>query len=77
METNYPIEDRLEFLISVTSEFSKKYTISVKQAFNYIKRFNGIKFLQEFYDIEHTQSYPDIVEDVKNICINNGGMIGK
>lgn len=77
MEANYPIEDRLEFLISVTSEFAKKYAISVRQAFNYIRRFNGVKFLQEFYGIEHTQSYNDIVDDVKNICIKNGGLIGK
>lgn len=42
---------------------------------NYIRRFKGIDFLTEFYDVEHTLSFNDCVDDLTIVCQNNGGTL--
>lgn len=36
-------------------------------------RYSGIAFLDENYEIEHTLSLDDAVEDLELICRKNGG----
>ena len=33
----------------------------------------GIEFLKEFYDIERTLSFDDVMDDLATICRKNGG----
>ena len=42
-------------------------------AFHYLYDHKGIEFIKEHYDIEHTLSIDDAVEDLTLICRNNGG----
>ena len=44
-------------------------------AYDYMKRFCGLAFLIEFYDVEHLQSIEDAVDDVILVCKNNGGTL--
>ncbi|MDD6431474.1 MAG: DUF3791 domain-containing protein, partial [Ruminococcus sp.] len=37
--------------------------------------YKAIDFLKECYDIEHTLSFDDAIEDMERICANNGGVI--
>jgi hypothetical protein len=41
----------------------------------YLKEYKGIKFLKENYEAEHTVGIDDAIDDLKQVCINNGGNI--
>ena len=53
--------------------FGRRFTISTKDAYLYLRKYRGIDFLIEFYDIEHLQSIEDAVDDLIIYCHNNGG----
>ena len=60
---------RINYTVACVSEFSKRYGISPKEAFLFLYEYRAI----EHYDIEHTLSFADAVEDMMIICRNNGG----
>ena len=39
------------------------------------KKIKAIAFLKDCYEIEHTSSFDDAVEDMERICANNGGVL--
>ena len=55
--------------------FGKRFSMSREKAYDYMKRYSGIAFLIEFYDVEHLQSIEDTVDDVILVCKNNGGSL--
>jgi hypothetical protein len=61
------------YFIACVADFAEKYKISIKEAFQYLKRFNGIRFLIENYEIEHTLSKEDTLEALSLIARKNGG----
>lgn len=65
----------LAFTIAVISEFAVAYGINSQQAFRYLDKYKGLDFVEEFYDVEHTLSFADVVEDVAKVCRRNGGGI--
>lgn len=66
---------KIDYIVACVNEFAKIKEVSLKEAFLYLHNFNGIQFLDEHYEIEHTLSFDDVVEDVSRICRNNGGLI--
>ena len=48
--------DKLEWTLIFVSEFGKRFGLSLKQAFNYLSRYQGIAFVDSHYDYVHTQS---------------------
>lgn len=73
----YPLKDQIEFIVASVSEFGNTYSLSLRQAFNYMDRFKGLRYLQEHYGVEHTFSFKDIVEHLTAVCRHNGGEIGQ
>ena len=65
----------IAYVIAAISEFAKAHHISVREANNYLIRFKGIDFLTEHYDAEHLLSFDDSVQDLTQVCLNNGGGI--
>lgn len=65
----------IAYIIAAISEFAKTYRISVREANNYLIRFKGIDFLTEHYDAEHLLSFDDTIQDLTQVCLNNGGGI--
>ncbi len=63
------------YIVAVINEFAKTYHISVREANNYLIRFNGIDFLMEHYEAEHLLSLDDTIQDLTQVCLNNGGGI--
>ena len=64
-ESNY-----FMLVISMTAEKCQK---SIYETYHYLSQYKGIKFLQEFYDVEHTLNTDDVVDDVLAISERNGG----
>ncbi|MCQ2323241.1 MAG: DUF3791 domain-containing protein [Paludibacteraceae bacterium] len=69
------IKDRLNYLIALISEFAVAHHLSLQQAYLYLQQFKGLDFVEEFYDVEHTLSYDEAVEDVTIYCKRMGGYL--
>lgn len=65
----------IAYVVAAISEFAKTHHISVREANNYLIRFKGLDFLTEHYDAEHLFSFEDNVQDLTQVCLNNGGGI--
>jgi len=66
---------RINYVVVCVNEFAYNTGLSVQEAFRYLYNHKGIEFIKNHYDIEHTLSLDDAVEDLKIICRNNGGII--
>lgn len=65
----------IAYIVAAISEFAKSHHLSVREASNYLIRFKGIDFLTEHYNAEHLLSFDDSVQDLTQVCLNNGGGI--
>ena len=65
----------IDYVMTAIIEFARRHSLTIREASNYLNRFKGIDFLTEFYDVEHTLSFNDCVDDLTVICQNNGGAI--
>lgn len=68
-------EDRntVGFVVALISEFASNFGIQPRQAYSYLKRFKGLEHLEHNYGVLHTQSFPDVVETMVQVCAHNGG----
>ena len=69
------IKDKIEYTVSLVSDFAKKHALSNTQAFNYLDRFGALSFIDCHYDIAHTLPFSEMVENLALYCRNNGGML--
>lgn len=65
----------IAYIVTIISEFAKTHRLSVREASNYLIRFKGIDFITKHYDAEHLLSFDDSVQDLTQVCLNNGGGI--
>ena len=63
------------YTVALISEFALRFNINPRQAYAYLKRFKGMEHLREHYGVLHTQSFPDTVDVLTQICHNNGGKL--
>lgn len=68
-------KNTIDYVMTAIIEFAGRHGLSIREASNYLNRFQGIAFLAEFYDVEHTLSFADCVDDLTLICRENGGLI--
>ena len=64
---------KINYTVVCVNEFANRFHIAPKEAFFYLYDYKGIEFIKEHYDIEHTLSLDDAVEDLIMVCRNNGG----
>lgn len=73
--TEANIKDRADWTLIFLWEFGKKYDLSMKQAFNYLKRYKAFSFIEKNYDYVHTQSFASMVNDMAEYCHRHGGAL--
>lgn len=66
---------KINYTVACISEFAHRYHMTLKNACAFLVNYNVIQFMNEYYDIEHTLSFDDAVNDMVKICENNGGKI--
>lgn len=71
----HELKNRIEYIVVSVSEFAKRFNLTNQQAYAYLRRFTGIDFLNEFYEVEHTQSIESAVDDLQALCYKKGGRI--
>lgn len=69
------IEDKVAYIVAVVNEFANRFLLNSQQAYRYLDRFKGIDFVDEFYGVEHTQSFDEVVDDLALYCHKNGGAL--
>ncbi|MDE7267322.1 MAG: DUF3791 domain-containing protein [Lachnospiraceae bacterium] len=66
---------RINYAVACVSEFARKHNLSMKEAFQFLFEYEAIAFIKENYDIEHTLSFEDALDDMLIICEKNGGTL--
>ena len=66
-------KNAIHYFIACVVDFAERYKMSIKDAFLYLKQFDGMRFLMENYEIEHTLSKEDTLEALSVITRKNGG----
>lgn len=66
----------LNYIVVCISEFARRYEMHARDAYIYLSRNKGIEFLKEFYDVEHTLSFDDVLDDLVAVCQKSGGTVG-
>ena len=56
-------------------EFWKRHRMSAVIAFNYLKEYKGLYFLEKCYESEHLLSLSDALNDLRDYCRKNGGTL--
>lgn len=69
------LRKQIDYTVVCVNEFARKKSIHPRVAFLYLYHYKGIHFLKENYEIEHTLSLDDAIEDLDIICTNNGGTL--
>ena len=65
----------VEYLVCVIGAFAKQFSLTNAKAYQYLRQYKGLDFLTKHYDIEHTQSIEDAVEDITIVCNRHGGAL--
>lgn len=58
-------------MVACANEFANRFNISGKEAFNYLNVHEAINFFLNNYEIEHTLSIDDAVDDIVIVARNN------
>lgn len=69
------ILDRINYMVALISEFATAHNISTRQAYLYLQDYKGLDFVERFYDVEHTMSFENTVEDLTAYCERMGGTL--
>lgn len=72
---DFNVKDKVEYIIIFVQEFARRHSLTMRQAYNYLRRFRGIDFIDRHYGVAHTQSFRDMVEDITDYCHRQGGLL--
>jgi len=69
------LSNEIEYIACCIGMFAKRFHISNQESYNYLLKFGGLSFLHDFYDLEHTFSMEDAIDDITLISQRNGGAL--
>lgn len=69
------VQNQIRYTVVCINEFAKSKSLTKTQAFLYLFDHKALDFLIEFYDVEHTLSFEDVLSDMTAVCQKNGGKI--
>lgn len=68
-------KNKVEYIIAIISDFAKEHSLNTMQAYRYLERFKGLDFIDKFYEVNHTLSFEDVIEDLTFYCHRRGGAL--
>lgn len=66
-------KNMVDYFVICVNEFAKHHHIGAADAMAYLDKYNGLQFLEEFYDVQHTLSFDETVDSLTIICKRHGG----
>ena len=71
----YDIKDKLEWRLIFANEFGRRFGLTLKHAYNYLCRYQGVDFIDKHYGHVHTQSFQSMIDDIGEYCRRKGGSL--
>ena len=68
------ISDKLSFITFIITEFALAFKMDIPFAYNYLKQYGGLAFLNEHWWALHTDNKMYALRDLYNVCYQNGGL---
>ena len=65
----------INYTVICINDFAERFSITPKTAYQFLVKFGGIDFLLQHYNIEHTLSLDEALDDLETICRQNGGAL--
>ena len=65
----------ISYVVLCIKNFAQEFDLSLAESYRYLENFGGLQFILRHYEIEHTLSIEDAIEDMQAICRRNGGLI--
>jgi len=65
----------INYIVICINDFAERFGMDTRAAYRFLAQYGGIDFLIQHYDIEHTLSLDDAVEDLELVCRQNGGVL--
>ena len=66
---------KIQYIDLCIFEFAHKYKLPPHFAYNYLKEYKGLDYLDEHYNYEHTQAMCETQKALRIICRRNGGTL--
>jgi hypothetical protein len=66
--------DKISFMAYIVPAFADAYKMNIQDAFFYLKKYGGWKYLTENWWALHTDSTYYAVKDIFEYCRDNGGL---
>ena len=57
-------------------QFAKRFGMTAQVAYHYLKEYEGLAFLDKYYEAEHQQPLNDTLTGLKAYCKRHGGLLG-
>jgi len=61
----------LDYMVVCVNDYADRHGLTYVDSFDYLRRNQGLAFLQECYEAEHTLSLDDALEDLDAVCKRN------
>lgn len=68
--------NKIRYINLCIVEFAKKFGMTAKVSFNYLKQYKGLETLVKCYEAEHQLPLSDSLNDLVSVCKRNGGTLG-
>lgn len=56
-------------------EFGKRFGMPASLAFNYLREYQALAFLEQHYEAEHLLPLADTISDMQTYCRKHGGTV--
>lgn len=65
----------IDYLVVCVNDFADAHRLSYPQAHDYLSTYRGLAFLIDCYEAEHLRSLDEALDDIRQVCRQNGGLI--
>jgi hypothetical protein len=62
-------------MVTCVCDFAAQHSMFPAEAYLFLDKYRGLAFLDDCYDIEHTQSIQTAVDDMTEVCVRHGGVL--
>ena len=67
------LKDRVEYIVALIAEFAKHFGITNQESAQYLGRFHAFDLCEKHYNIMHTLSFAENVNNLAIYCRRQGG----
>ena len=67
--------NKIRYINMCIVEFGKKFGLTTRLSYLYLKQYSGLAFLDKCYEAEHQLSLNQALSDLKAYCMRHGGTV--